>query len=156
MDWKPGGFASQPVRWKVWVVSVAFMLPTLARPTVWRLPGSTAGDCAWTFAKKLSSLNITGPIASSAQMQGGRAGMYVAFHLDLPWYGDARQTTAAEFEQSHARLIIVNRNLPVCAELSRDTNFIDLDGRLFASPDEAARFPLKAYQSAASITPKTR
>jgi hypothetical protein len=82
--------------------------------------------------------------------------MYVAFHLGVPWYGDVLRPSAAEFEQSGARLIIVNRNLPVCAELDRDTNFIDLDGRLFGSPDEAARFPLKAYQSVSSVPGASR
>jgi hypothetical protein len=148
MGLRPAGYAPGHARCRACAVVLAFLLPTLARPTVWRPSGSTAGGCAWTLAKKLSASGISGPVASSAQMHGGRAGMYVAFHLGVPWYGDAREASAAEFEKSHARLVIVNRNLPVCAELSRDTNFSDLDGRLFASPDEAARFPLKAYQLA--------
>ena len=78
--------------------------------------------------------------------------MYVAFHLGVPWYGDARQPSVAEFENSHARLLILNRNFPVCAELSRDANFIDLDGQLFGSPDEAAQFPLKAFHHAVPLT----
>ncbi len=156
MGWKPAGFAPGQLSCRACAIVLAFLLPTLARPTVWRPPGTTAGDCAWTLAKKLSGLNLTGPVASDAQMRGGRAGMYVAFHLGVPWYGDAKQPSTAEFEQSRARLVIVNRNLPVCAELSRDTNFVDLDGRLFGSPEEAARFPLKAYQSASSITGVSR
>ncbi len=146
MNWKSAEFAPGRVRCWVCAVALTFLLPTLLRPTVWRLPGSTAGDCAWTLAKKLSALSISGPVASSAQMRGGRAGLYVAFHLGLPWNGDARQPTAAEFEKSHARLIIVNRNSPACVELDRDTNFINLDSRLFESPEEAARFPLKAFE----------
>jgi hypothetical protein len=156
MGGKPAGFARQLMRCRAGAVALVFLLPTLARPTVWRPPGSTAGDCAWNLAKKLSALGIYGPVASSGQMHGGRPGMYVAFHLGVPWYGDAQQPTSAEFEQSHARLLIVNRNLPVCAELDHDTNFVDLDGRLFGSPDEAARFPLKAYQSVASIPGASR
>jgi hypothetical protein len=152
MGWKPAGFAPGQPRCRACAIVLAFLLPTLARPTVWRPPGTTAGDCAWTLAKKLSALNIAGPVASSAQMHGGRAGMYVAFHLGVPWYGDARQPSASEFEQSRARLIIVNRDLSVCGELSRDTNFIDLDGRLFGSPEEAAQFPLKAFQHAIPVT----
>lgn len=143
--------SGQVARWRSCIIALAFLVPTLARPTVWRLPGTTAGDCAWTLAGKLSTLGIAGPVASSAQMPGGRAGMYVAFHLDVPWYGDAQQPTAAKFEQSRARLIIVNRNLPVCADLDHDTNFIGLDDKLFASPGEAARFPLKAYQLAQPV-----
>jgi hypothetical protein len=137
----------QAPRWKIWLVALAFLLPTLARPTTWRPPAATAGECAWRLAEKLSALGISGPVASSAQMPGGRAGMYVAFHLGAPWYGDARQASASEFETSGARLVIVNRDLPVCRDLDRDTNFVDLDGRLFASPEVAAHFPLKAYQS---------
>jgi hypothetical protein len=151
MGWKPAGFAAGQVRCWICAVTLAFLLPTLARPTVWRPPGSTAADCAWTLSRRLSVLDISGPVASSAQIRGGRAGMYVAFHLGVPWYGDARQPSAAEFDQSRAQLIIVNRDLPVCAELGRDTNFIDLDGRLFGSPDEAARFPLKAFQTASPV-----
>ena len=152
LDWKPAGFAPGPARCWACAVALTCLLPTLARPTVWRPPGSTAGDCAWTLATKLSARDIVGPVASSAQMRGGRAGMYVAFHLGVPWYGDAWQPTAAEFEQSRAGLIIVNRNLPVCAELGRDTNFINLDGQLFGSPDEAAQFPLKAFHHAIPVT----
>ena len=156
LSWKPAGAAPRQPRCMACAVALFFLLPTLARPTVWRPPGTTAGGCAWTLAKKLSALNITGPVASDAQMHGGRAGMYVAFHLGVSWYGDAQQSSAAEFEQSRARLVIVNRNFPVCAELNRNTNFIDLDPRLFGSPDEAARFPLKAYQSVASIPGASR
>lgn len=137
-------------RWKMWLVALAFLVPTLARPTTWRPPSMTAGECAWRLAEKLSAHGFAGPVASSAQMPGGRAGMYVAFHLNVPWYGDARQGTASEFEKSGARLVIVNRTLPVCQDLDRNTNFVDLDGRLFASPEAAARFPLKAYESAAA------
>jgi hypothetical protein len=156
MGWKPPGFVPGHLGCRTCAVVLVFLLPTLARPTVWRPPASTAGGCAWTLAKKLSSSGIAGPVASGAQMHGGRAGMYVAFHLDVPWYGDALQASPAEFAQSHARLVIVNRSLPVCAELSRDTNFTDLDSRLFASPDEAARFPLKAYQLGPGIVSGNR
>ncbi len=135
----------QPARWKIWLVALAFLVPTLARPTTWRAPSATAGECAWRLAGKLSALGISGPVAGSAQMHGGRAGLYVAFHLGVPWYGDAREASASEFEQSGARLIIVNRNLPICRELDGDREFVDLDGRLFASPEEALRFPLKVY-----------
>jgi hypothetical protein len=143
---KGAGNPVQPGRWGVAVVAFAFLAPTLARPTTWRPPGSTAGECAWILGEKLKGLQLSGPVASSAQMPGGRAGMYVAFHLDAPWYGDAREAKAAEFEKSQATLVIVKRELPVCAELSRQARFVDLDGRLFGSPEEAARFPLKAYE----------
>lgn len=154
--WRRGAVPSPPARWKLWLVVLAFLTPTLGRPTVWRLPGTTAGDCACKLAKKLSTAGLSGPVASDAQMRGGRAGMYVAFHLNVPWYGDARRASAAEFEQSHARLIIVNRDLPVCAELDADTNFIDLDGRLFRSPEQAARFSLKAYQLVQPVPAENR
>ena len=125
---------------------MAFLAPTLARPTVWRRPGATAGECAWVLAKKLEAAHVAGPVAGSAAMSGGRAGLYVAFHLGQPWFGDPRQVTADNFEQSHARIIIVNRRLPIAAELGRDTHFVDLDGRLFGSPGEAAAFPLQVFE----------
>jgi hypothetical protein len=153
---KQPGSVNPPGRCRICLVTLACLLPTLTRPAVWRPPSSTAGECAWALAQKLSALGISGPVVSRAQLPGGRAGMYVAFHLGEPWYGDARAGTASEFEQSHARLIIVNRASPASVGLSRDTNFVDLDTRLFASRDEAARFPLKVYQLAAAMATDRR
>ena len=127
------------------LLAAAFLAPTLARPSLWRKPGATAGECACQLARKLSAAGIRGPVAGSAQMHGGRAGLYAAFHLNEPWLGDPRQSSAENFKQSRARLVIVRRDSAVNSDLERDREFIDLDGRLFGSADEAARFPLKAY-----------
>jgi hypothetical protein len=135
-----------PGRAAMLLFAVAFLVPTLARPTVWRWAGTTAGECAWVLAQKLEAAHVAGPVAGSAPMPGGRAGLYVAFHLGQPWFGDPRQVTAENFEPSRARIIIVNRRLPIVAELGRDAHFVDLDGRLFGSAGEAAAFPLQVFE----------
>ncbi len=143
-DWNASKTKREP-RFAVMVLlAAAFLAPTLARPSLWR-NSATAGECAWQLARKLSGAGIRGPVAGSAPMHGGRAGLYVAFHLGEPWLGDPRELSAENFKQSRARLVIVRRDLPVNSDLERDRDFLDLDGRLFASPEEAARFPLKAY-----------
>jgi hypothetical protein len=100
------------------------------------------------LAIRLETAGIRGPIAGSALMRGGRAGLYTAFLLDEPWYGDEAKPTAASFKRSGARLIIVRRDDPVTAQLDVEAAFHLLDDRLFGTAVEAAHFPLKVYEVA--------
>jgi hypothetical protein len=144
--WKRNGTPVNPRRAVTWLMAAAFLAPTLARPSLWRQPAATAGECAWVMAQKLSAAGIRGPVAGSASMPGGRAGLYVAFHLGEPWYGYPRRLTAEEFRQSRALIIVVNREEPLAAELVSDGHFENLDGRLFSSPVRAEAFPLQAFE----------
>lgn len=107
-----------------------------------------ASTAALTLAGKLRSANVQGPVAGSGMVMYQRAGLYTAFLLNQPWYGDERQPTPASFRRSGARLIVVNRAEPIAAELAHAAAFRNLDGRLFADGDEAAHFPLQVYELA--------
>jgi hypothetical protein len=101
---------------------------------------------AQVFANKLKATGIQGPIAGSAMIVGGRTGLYVAFLLDEPWYGDEPNPTATSFKKSGAKLILLRRQSKVLAELAWDSAFRDLDERLFSSTQEASGYPLKVYE----------
>ena len=124
----------------------AVLIPTLAR--AWLRPGSAraAGEQAHVLARKISEAHLVGPIAGSGSMPGGRAGLYVAFLLNQPWFGDEPHPSAASFKQSGARLIIVRRQHTVVRELDGAPAFRNLDAQLFASAEEARASPLKVYE----------
>ena len=105
-----------------------------------------ASASALNLAGKLRAANVRGPIAGSGMVMYQRAGLYTAFLLDQPWYGDERQPTPGSFKKSGARLIVVNRGDTVAAELEQDSDFVNLDQRLFASGNEAAQFPLQVFE----------
>ena len=105
-----------------------------------------AGDCAAELANRLARANVSGPVAGSGMLPGGRAGLYVAYLLDQPWYGDKPQARPADFQASGARLVIAVRGSELAGALAEDGAFADLDSRLFAGPAEAAQFPLKAFE----------
>ena len=108
-----------------------------------------AGRVAHQLAARLAAAGIRGPIAGSALLRGGRAGLYTAFFLNQPWYGDQANPTPASFKTSNARLIIVRRDDPTSAQLDSDPAIRSLDNRLFDASQEASRFPLKVYELSA-------
>ena len=128
------------------LMACAVIIPTLARGWLRPGPARAAGVQAQLLARKLSDAHLAGPIAGSGSLSGGRTGLYVAFLLDQPWYGDEPHPSAAGFNRSGARLIIVRRENPVVEELDADPDFRSLDASLFASPDQARASPLKVYE----------
>ncbi len=104
------------------------------------------GRAAHALAERLILNHATGPVVGSGMVLGARAGLYTAFLLDQPWYGDALSPTVADYLGSGARLVILNRRQPINWELDRHPGFRSLDDLLFASSAEAERFPLKVYE----------
>jgi hypothetical protein len=127
-------------------VACAVLIPTLGRAWLRPGPARAAGVQGHRLARKISEAHLAGPIAGSGSLPGGRTGLYIAFLLDQPWYGDEPHPSAAGFKLSGARLIIVRRENPVVSELDADPAFRSLDADLFASPDEARASPLKVYE----------
>jgi len=128
------------------LVACAVIVPTLARGWLRPGPARAAGVQAHFLARKISEAHLAGPIAGSGSLSGGRTGLYVAFLLDQPWYGDESRLSADGFKQSGARLIIVRRNNPVVEKLDADPEFRSLDAILVASPEQARASPLKVYE----------
>jgi hypothetical protein len=86
-------------------------------------------------------------VAGSGKLPGGRAGLYLAFLLNEPWYGDELGADAAAYMRSAAPLVVVRRDSQIAAELKSHSWFHDLDLQLFDSPDAAAQFPLQVFQN---------
>lgn len=100
---------------------------------------------AHELAQRLQAANIAGPIASV----GKKEGLFVAFFLNQPWYGEEGEeqpTTVARLKASQAHLSIVDRQSPLIPELDSDPAWRDLDDLLFASTDGQRRLPWKVYQ----------
>jgi len=106
-----------------------------------------ASACAHDLAARLRRAELAGPVAGSGLVAGGRAGLYTAYLLNQPWYGDELNPTAESYHGSGAKLVIVNRRQPVARELDQSPLFRNLDARLFASSEEAAQCPLQVFQA---------
>jgi hypothetical protein len=105
-----------------------------------------ASVCGAELAQRLHHAKVSGPLAGSGLIAGGRAGLYVAFWLGEPWLGDSPRGSAEDYRNSGAKLVIVHRRQAVTAELDQSPAFRSLDDRLFSSAQEAEQFPLKAYE----------
>jgi hypothetical protein len=137
-------------RWGMLLVGVCFLLPTVIRSGLHLGSTRLAGECAGVLAQKISRAGLAGSVAGSGRLPGGRAGLYVAFLLSRPWFGDEPSPDAPGFKHSGASLIIVNRGNGVARELEADADFRDLDLRIFDSPAEAGQFPLQVFQNTLS------
>ncbi|MGH7820715.1 MAG: hypothetical protein ACREQ9_13170, partial [Candidatus Binatia bacterium] len=131
------------------VVTLSFGVPAAMLTLLLALPGieNPASTSARDVAARLRARGITGSIAGGAEIQHGRAGLYLAFFLGEPWYGTMLRPTATDLKGSGAELIAVSRHeqRELVAELDRDPSIRDLDSRLFRSSEEARRCPLKVY-----------
>jgi hypothetical protein len=132
------------------LLALAFLVPTFARSLI--RPGSPrmAGECAYFLSEKIRSMKLAGPLAGSGRLPGGRAGLYVAFHLDQPWFGDEPFPTVEGFKSSRARLVIVNRASEIAQDLESSVQFRNIDPELFGPTNEARQFPLQVFQVASS------
>jgi hypothetical protein len=79
-------------------------------------------------------------------LPGGRAGLYVAFLLNQPWYGDEPNPTSLSFVNSGARLVMVPRRSKLAQELSQSPQLANADAMLFDDPGQAAGSPVQVYQ----------
>jgi hypothetical protein len=125
---------------------VSFGLPA-AMALTFGLTGfpNPASEAALELTQRLQKAGVTGPVAGSGMLYGGRAGLYTAYRLNQPWLGDQLNATADDYAASGARLIVLHRNQPAVEQLAASSRFVDLDPRLFASAQEAAGFPLRVF-----------
>ncbi|HYK03546.1 MAG TPA: glycosyltransferase family 39 protein [Thermoanaerobaculia bacterium] len=108
------------------VAYVPPLVPYLEATT--RAPVSEASITADWVARALWETGHTGPIAGSGYLQnGGDTGLYIAYLLGQPWYGDERHPSFARLEQLKPRLVIAPKFSPFAQALARDPRFVDLD-----------------------------
>ena len=129
-----------------WLVMAGVVAPVLLAAAFVRDSTKIAGECAHDLAGRIEAAHLAGPIAGSGTLPGGRTGMYVAFLLNQPWYGDELQPTIETVKASGARLFVVNRESTLATTLARAPGVTDLDRKLFANAEEAEKFPLIVFQ----------
>ncbi len=138
------------------VIGIGLVTLSFAYPSLVMLPKALRGlddprtTYAYDLAKRLQAANVSGPMVGAGgydSLWGGySAGVYLAFYMNEPYLGNEAQPTAESFKRTDAKLIIIDRQLPLNAELEQDPAFQNLDGVLFGSQDEAGKYPLKVYR----------
>jgi len=105
-----------------------------------------AVHAAMQLAQRLEALGLSGPVAGIGDVEGSMAALYVAFFLDVPWLGDEAVISIDDLGRSGAHLYIRSRrDTEEIAKIERESNFTNLDRRLFPDPETAARFPLVTF-----------
>ena len=91
-----------------------------------------AGIYAQDLAKRMKKAGAVGPVVGSTffSKEGHRIGLYVAWHLAQPWFGDVSSGQAQAFRESGARFTIAIPGSPLAEKLSADPAFRDVSGSL--------------------------
>jgi hypothetical protein len=136
-------------RWRrgVWCVGLLLVVSSFAFPVLKKLPVAlrgldVPGVAAHRLATKLQAAHISGPLAGI----GTKEGLYIAFFMNQPWYGEERQPTLERIKAAQATLYVIPRHSPLLATLDADSTFHNLDLLLFTSAEEAQRYPWRVYQ----------
>jgi len=141
-----GGKAAPSEKWRWWLAVIGVTAPLIATVIVLGRSPKYAGDCAADLANRMRRADLVGPLAGSGLLPGGRAGLYVAFLLNQPWYGDELQPTPASLKASGAQFIVIVRKSELATALDRDPHFLDCDKRLFGMSSTEPESPLKLYE----------
>lgn len=129
------------------LLAACFLIPVFARAGLHLNSTRTAGECAFVLSGKISARHLAGSVVGSGKLPGGRAGLYVAWYLQQPWFGDEPVPAAADYKSIGARLIIVNRGSAIALELAGDQAVRNLDDELFGSAGTAGTFPLQVFEN---------
>ena len=119
-------FANKRQTGLVWML--IFLLPLL-----WRAPATPfAGFLAQDLAKRMESAGKVGPIVGSTfvSSEGHRLGLYVAWHLGQPWFGDVRPASLEAYKHSGARFAIAIGGSPLAKQLDADPAFKHVSAKL--------------------------
>ena len=104
----------------------------------------------YDVAQRLRMAGYEGSIAEIGRYRGemsvGR-GLFVAFFLDVPWYGRQNRARPQQLKATGASLMILPRGSKMESMMDQDRHFVSLDGKLYKSSADAERCPLKAYRS---------
>jgi hypothetical protein len=129
------------------LLAACFLIPTFGRAGLYLNSTRAAGECAVMLTEKISENHLAGSVVGSGKLPGGRAGLYVAWLLQQPWYGDEPSPAAADYKSIGASLIIVNRGSAIASELAGDKTVRNLDAELFGSAEKAGTFPLQVFEN---------
>ncbi len=138
-----------PKRYAIVVLAISFLIPVGIRWILLPARSESAWHDAYELSERLEGTDLAGPIAGSGMLPRGRSGLYLAFFLKEPWYGDALNPTPDQFYKTGASLIVVRRDRPIRKDLAQDHRFQNLDQRLFDPEEAVQRFPLVVFQRVA-------
>lgn len=127
------------------VLAGSMLFPALGRFDFYTVQTRLAGRCADFLAYRMARAGLVGPVAGSGMFEGGRVGLYTAYFLGQPWFGDELSPHAADFKGSGASFIVVRRKSAIARELQEDASFLNLDQKLF-TPEEAKHFPVQVFE----------
>lgn len=133
-------------RSRVCLVWAAAVLPMLAQIVLVQDRTAMAGRVAAQLAERMRVTQHVGLLAGSANLPGGRTGLYVAFLLNHPWHGDMLAPQPPEIAASGAKYFVVRRETQLAAQLGADARFVNLDASLFESPGGESNFPVQVFQ----------
>ena len=126
-----------------WLLVVSsFALPMLTKLPVALRGLEDPSVIAHALAMKLQAAHVSGPLAGI----GTKEGLYMAFFMNQPWYGEEPHPTLERLKTVPAMLYVIPRHADLLAQLDADTTFRNLDSLLFASAEEAQCYPWRVYQ----------
>jgi hypothetical protein len=138
------------------LIGLGLVTLSFAYPSCVMLPRALGGlenvqtRYGYDLAKRMQAAGLYGPMAGAGGYEntwgGYSVGVYLAFYMKQPYLGNEVRPTPARFKSTDAKFIIIDRQLPLAAELDQDTAFENLDGVLFRTPEEARTYPMKVYR----------
>ncbi len=151
--WAVDADSVSPARRRVCFVAIwlAAVLPLFAQAVLLRDRAATAGNYAVNLADKMRAAEVLGSLAGSANLPGGRTGLYVAFHLNQPWHGDELHPTPETISASGAKYFLVRRGSLLAVSLATRPEFQNLDARLFRNAAAAESFPVQVFAIAPAL-----
>ena len=96
-------------RWLDAVVVLSFLVAGAPGALAILRNHGVAGAEAHALAEGVREAGAGGPVAGLAARPGGYAGLYTAYYLGQPWYGDVREAGPAEVRGSGAALYVLPR-----------------------------------------------
>jgi hypothetical protein len=94
---------------------------------------------------------LVGPIAS-AGLNALRPGFYIAYLLNIPWFGHREEVhDTEEILASDAALVVVPRGTTTAKQLQADPRFTSADKQLFGCDVAGQAFPLEVYLTRARL-----
>ncbi len=137
--------APDPRKTRGWVSAAALLLvvASFALPIRPAVLGALAGRenpavlAAREAAARIRTSHLSRPIAGSGDIEGGMAGLYLAYFLDQPFYGDYPKPEPDAWARLSGALIVAARGGPLALALRGDGRFDALNARLFGRRESA-------------------
>jgi len=127
------------------LIAASFIVPNVLRAGIRLNALHGTGEYAHDLAANIMEKQLFGPVAGSGKISGGRVGLYIAWWLQQPWFGDEPVPNADDYRHSGASLLATIRGGEIARQLAADPNVRDLDRELFPTPAEAEKCPVKIF-----------